>query len=97
MRGRVLWESHMVLKASAEANLAGVRHDFESVQIHPNKQVVVEIELRLPSMLHGKKGFDRIVYAFKNVLKSPVTWLFKDLGQSSTFRVLVIEMVLTAS
>ncbi|KAL2067051.1 hypothetical protein VTL71DRAFT_1475 [Oculimacula yallundae] len=41
---------------------------------------VVEIELRLPSMLHGKKGFDRIVYAFKNVLNTPVTWLFVDLG-----------------
>ena len=42
--------------------------------------VVVEIELRLPSMLHGKKGFDRIVYAFKNVLNTPVTWLFVDLA-----------------
>jgi ribonuclease P/MRP protein subunit RPP40 len=31
-------------------------------------------------MLHGKKGFDRIVYAFKNVLTAPVTWLFTDLG-----------------
>jgi hypothetical protein len=42
-------------------------------------EIVVEIELRLPSMLHGKKGFDRIVYAFKNVLNTPVTWLFCDL------------------
>jgi len=41
---------------------------------------IVEINLRLPSMLHGKKGFDRIVYAFKNVLTDPVTWLFADLG-----------------
>ena len=41
--------------------------------------IVVEINLRLPSMLHGKKGFDRIVYAFKNVLTMPVTWLFHDL------------------
>ncbi|KAH8802061.1 ribonuclease P 40kDa subunit-domain-containing protein [Hyaloscypha sp. PMI_1271] len=40
---------------------------------------VVEINLRLPSMLHGKKGFDRIVYAFKNILTTPVTWLFHDL------------------
>jgi len=30
-------------------------------------------------MLHGKKGFDRIVYAFNNVLTKPVTWLFHDL------------------
>ncbi|KAG9248393.1 ribonuclease P 40kDa subunit [Calycina marina] len=42
---------------------------------------VVEINLRLPSMLHGKKGFERIVYAFKNVLNTPVTWLFCDLGK----------------
>jgi len=42
--------------------------------------IVVEINLRLPSMLHGKKGFDRIVYAFKNVFTTPVTWLFHDLG-----------------
>ncbi|KAH8598793.1 ribonuclease P 40kDa subunit-domain-containing protein [Bisporella sp. PMI_857] len=41
---------------------------------------IVEINLRLPSMLHGKRGFDRIVYAFKNVLNIPVTWLFCDLG-----------------
>jgi hypothetical protein len=35
-------------------------------------------------MLHGKKGFDRIVYAFKNVLTTPVTWLFHDLGKDGT-------------
>lgn len=29
-------------------------------------------------MLHGKKGFERIVWAFKNVLVSAVTWLFYD-------------------
>jgi ribonucleases P/MRP protein subunit RPP40 len=33
-------------------------------------------------MLHGKKGFDRIVYAFKNILTTPVTWLFHDLRAS---------------
>ena len=31
-------------------------------------------------MLHGRKGFDRIVYAFKNILNTPVTWLFCNLG-----------------
>lgn len=34
-------------------------------------------------MLHGKKGFDSIVYAFKNVLTASVTWLFCDLGTCS--------------
>ena len=38
----------------------------------------VEIDLRQPSMLHGKKGFERIVWAFKNVLNHSVTWLFHD-------------------
>ncbi|KAF6834503.1 ribonuclease p protein subunit [Colletotrichum musicola] len=37
---------------------------------------VVSYQLRDPSMLHGKKGFDRLVYACKNVLNTPVTWLF---------------------
>lgn len=44
---------------------------------------MVEINLRLPSMLHGKKGFERIVWAFKNVLNHSVEWLFCDL-QSAT-------------
>lgn len=30
-------------------------------------------------MLHGKKGFERIVWAFKNVLNASRTWLFHDL------------------
>ncbi|KAI0997862.1 hypothetical protein K3495_g10327 [Podosphaera aphanis] len=40
---------------------------------------IVEINLRSPSMQRGKKGFDRIVYAFTNVLNRPVSWLFCDL------------------
>lgn len=40
---------------------------------------VVELNLRLPSMLHGKKGFERIVWAFTNVLTQSVAWLFHDL------------------
>ena len=49
-----------------------------------NSSIVVELNLRLPAMLHGKKGFDRIVYAFKHVLTTPVTWLFHDLGKDGT-------------
>ncbi|GJC80507.1 ribonuclease P protein subunit p40 [Colletotrichum liriopes] len=37
---------------------------------------VVSYQLRDPSMLHGKKGFDRLIYACKNALNTPVTWLF---------------------
>jgi hypothetical protein len=44
--------------------------------------IVIELNLRLPSMLHGKKGFDRIVWAFKNVLNQSLAWLFCDLETS---------------
>lgn len=44
----------------------------------PLTQAAIEIDLRSPSMLHGKKGFERIQWAFKNVLSSAVTWLFYD-------------------
>jgi ribonuclease P/MRP protein subunit RPP40 len=37
--------------------------------------IVVEIDLRQASMVHGRKGFDRIQYAFKNAIAAPVTWL----------------------
>ncbi|MCJ1223615.1 hypothetical protein MMC12_000258 [Toensbergia leucococca] len=46
---------------------------------HLKTRYAVEINLRLPSMLHGKKGFERIVWAFKNVLNHSMTWLFHDL------------------
>ncbi|PWY76877.1 hypothetical protein BO83DRAFT_436348 [Aspergillus eucalypticola CBS 122712] len=49
---------------------------------HAKERFIVEINLRLPSMLHGKKGFERIVWAFKNVLNQSVAWLFFDLTTS---------------
>ncbi|PGH32180.1 ribonuclease P/MRP protein subunit RPP40 [[Emmonsia] crescens] len=52
---------------------------------HVNERYAAEINLRLPSMLHGKKGFDRIVWAFRNVLTTSVTWLFCDLTLSPTY------------
>lgn len=36
-------------------------------------------------MLHGKKGFERIVWAFKNVLNHSVTWLFYDFNSNSEY------------
>jgi hypothetical protein len=44
---------------------------------------VIELNLRLPSMLHGKKGFDRIIWAFTNVLNQSLAWLFCDLESTS--------------
>ncbi|KAK3079278.1 hypothetical protein LTS18_005260, partial [Coniosporium uncinatum] len=50
---------------------------------HVKARWVVEVNLRLPSMVYGKKGFSRLEYAFKNVLNQSVTWLFTDLSLSS--------------
>ncbi|KAK5678269.1 hypothetical protein LTS10_009441 [Elasticomyces elasticus] len=46
---------------------------------HVKARYAVEINLRVPSMVRGKPGFDRVVWAFKNVLDRSVTWLFHDL------------------
>lgn len=35
-------------------------------------------------MLHGKKGFDRLVYACKKVLNKTLTWLFCNIGKSTS-------------
>jgi ribonucleases P/MRP protein subunit RPP40 len=40
----------------------------------------IELNLRLPSMVYGKHGFKRILWAFKNVLNQSVTWLFYNLN-----------------
>lgn len=34
-------------------------------------------------MLHGKKGFDRLVYASKQVLHQPLSWLFCNVDEKS--------------
>ncbi|KAI5921492.1 ribonuclease P 40kDa subunit [Camillea tinctor] len=44
---------------------------------------IVQFDLRSPSMLHGKKGFDRLTYACKTVLSKPTTWLFCNLSKES--------------
>ncbi|KAE8161021.1 ribonuclease P 40kDa subunit-domain-containing protein [Aspergillus tamarii] len=51
---------------------------------HAKERYLVEINLRLPSMLHGKKGFEKLVWAFKNVLNHTVAWLFYDLASASS-------------
>lgn len=64
----------------------------DGVCIHPNtpyiklansRLKVVAYDLRSPSMLHGKKGFDRLVYAARKVLNQPLTWLFCDNNEPS--------------
>ena len=53
---------------------------------------VIEIDLRQPSMLHGKKGFERIVWAAKNVLNQSRVWLFKDVCKSTPRKWCCIRM-----
>ncbi|KAK3990862.1 ribonuclease P 40kDa subunit-domain-containing protein [Cladorrhinum sp. PSN332] len=36
---------------------------------------IVEVDLNASSMVRGKKGFDRLIYASKNALSQPLTWL----------------------
>ena len=46
---------------------------------HIKARFAIEIDLRGPNMVHGKKGFERLIWACKNVLDRAVTWLFVDL------------------
>ncbi|KAG5665881.1 hypothetical protein KAF25_010006 [Fusarium avenaceum] len=39
---------------------------------------VITLNLRDPSMIRGKKGYDRLIYACKTVFTQPKTWLFCD-------------------
>ncbi|KAF4999695.1 hypothetical protein FGRMN_2260 [Fusarium graminum] len=39
---------------------------------------VITFNLRDSSMLRGKKGYDRLIYACKTVFTQPMTWLFCD-------------------
>ena len=72
------------LKESQSVTVGKYTSSHVMVGVLPNKgrslltQAAIEINLRLPSMIHGKKGFERIVWAFKNVLNNAVTWLFYD-------------------
>ena len=45
--------------------------------------LAIELNLRLPSMVRGKKGFERVVWAFNHVLDRSLTWLFHDLKAST--------------
>jgi hypothetical protein len=49
-----------------------------SISYLPNG-AAVEVNLRLPSMVRGKKGFNRLVWAFTKELTETVSWLFLDL------------------
>ncbi|QIX02237.1 hypothetical protein AMS68_007754 [Peltaster fructicola] len=46
---------------------------------HVKARYAIELNLRLPSMVRGQKGFERILRAFTNVLVDTKTWLFVNL------------------
>ena len=52
---------------------------FENACASLTECTAIEINLRLPSMVRGHKGFERVIGAFKNVLNHSVTWLFSNL------------------
>lgn len=84
MKGLVLMENRTALRVIEAQSLDGVRAS-SCLREQLLNDIVVEINLHLSSMVHGKRGFDRIVYAFKNVLTNPVTWLFTDLQAQSIY------------
>lgn len=47
---------------------------------HIKERFAVEINLRLPSMVAGRKGFERLKRAAENVLNTSTQWLFADLN-----------------
>ncbi|KAI8956316.1 ribonuclease P 40kDa subunit [Xylaria longipes] len=63
------------------AGLVGKPHGVKGARgLQP--RWIVEYDLRSPSALHGKKGFDRLVYACKNALDAPTIWLFCNLSKT---------------
>jgi ribonuclease P/MRP protein subunit RPP40 len=50
---------------------------------HQKARWVVEYDLKLPSMKHGKSGFGRLEWAARNVLDRSLTWLFWNHNPSS--------------
>ncbi|GJN83326.1 hypothetical protein PLIIFM63780_006875 [Purpureocillium lilacinum] len=48
-------------------------------------QKVVSVDLTAPSMVSGKRGFERLLRACETVFSSPVQWLFCKTTQSGPF------------
>ena len=53
---------------------------------HIRNRFAVELNLREPSMMRGKRGFERLMRAANTVLNEPVVWLFYDHWQSQTLQ-----------
>lgn len=55
---------------------ASLRCNIVGDSMFANLVSVVTCDLTSPPMLHGKKGFDRLIYACQRVFDQPLTWLF---------------------
>ncbi|KAI4726534.1 hypothetical protein E4T49_05731 [Aureobasidium sp. EXF-10728] len=62
------------------AGLTGTAIPDPHARKHGASKFRIELNLRLPSMLAGKKGFERILRAAETVFVGDVSWLFYDVS-----------------
>lgn len=87
MKGQVCRDGQPLAAAGSMSSLGSVRlaapaSQSQSFELTSLDGIVVEIDLRQASMRHGKKGFERLVWAAKKVLNRSLTWMFYDMSQS---------------
>lgn len=56
--------------------LKNLKKSYTAYAASADKIIVVQYDLRAPASFPGKKGYDRLLYACKNVFNQPITWLF---------------------
>ncbi|CAD0114975.1 unnamed protein product [Aureobasidium uvarum] len=62
------------------AGLTGTAIPDPHARKHGTSKFRIELNLRLPSMLAGKKGFERILRAAETVFLGDISWLFYDIS-----------------
>lgn len=62
------------------AGLTGTAIPDPHARKHGTSKFRIELNLRLPSMLAGKKGFERILRAAETVFTGEISWLFYDIS-----------------
>lgn len=62
------------------AGLTGTAIPDPHARKHGTSKFRIELNLRLPSMLAGKKGFERVIRAAETVFTGEISWLFYDVS-----------------
>ncbi|KAH0355799.1 hypothetical protein KCU83_g1369, partial [Aureobasidium melanogenum] len=62
------------------AGLTGTAIPDPHARKHGTSRFRIELNLRLPSMLAGKKGFERVLRAAETVFVGDISWLFYDVA-----------------